>query len=217
MKNANLDLFKKGNFEDIDTNFIFDGRAALGTLKSFQEKYKKPDIDTLLNELHDSIVGNYLGFSLINTEKHGLDCKYSKEKDIYLESKVASIESQSITATFNDTTLEKADSFRDEKVWLALSVWNNALDLAFICYGQNEAIGDFLEEGVKKHKRGETVRSTQSISLHKLIFDYKFKILAIGMSKNEIYQMLTSIRGYKKLDRDIITELKDFTEPYFKK
>lgn len=214
MKNDELNLFNKGNFENINKNFILDGRKALNTLKDFQEKYEKPDIDSLLNELHDSIVGNYLGFELINTKKHGMDCKYSKEKNVYLESKVASISSGSITATFNDTTYEKAEAFKDKRVWLALSVWNNALDLAFICYGQNEKIGEFLEKGVKKFKEGKTVRSTQSIGLHSLIFDYDFKIVAIGMSKDEIYKMLTSIRGYKKLDRDKIVELKDFTESF---
>ena len=60
-----------------------------------QEKYVKSDIDTLLNELHDSMVARYLGFSLVNTDKHGFDGKLSDGEDIFLESKVAGFDASS--------------------------------------------------------------------------------------------------------------------------
>ena len=146
MKNQKLQLFGKGNFQLIDNNFMIEGYSALKELEILQQKYQKNDMDTLLNELHDSMIGYYLGFSLVNVEKHGFDCKYSEDKDIYLESKVASFSAQTWNATFNDTTYEKAEAFGDKKVWLALSVWESASKLLCICYGQNEGIETFLKQ-----------------------------------------------------------------------
>lgn len=210
MENNDLELFKKGSFNPINTDFISDSAAALSAIEQVQIKYGKVDMDTLLNELHDSMVGKWLGFELVNTDKHGFDCKLSEDKDIFLESKVASISSQSWEATFNDTTYEKAKAFKDKKLILALSVWTSAKNCAFICYGQNEKIGDELKEGVDKFKAGKTVRSTQSIVLSRLVFDYGFKILAVNSSKEEVYEMLTKKRNFKKIDKDIITNIKDF-------
>lgn len=208
MTNESLKLFDKGTFEEIDEGFLNDMEKAAKILKECQINHNKPDIDTLFNEWHDSKVASYMKFALINIEKHGFDCKLSDEESIYLESKVSGI--STMAATFNDTTYEKAEAFKDEKTWLALSVWENISDLAFICYGQNEKIGDFLKKGVDKHKDGKVKRSTQTISLHALLFDYDFKILAINMSKDKIYETLTSRRGFKELSKDKIIELKDF-------
>lgn len=83
-------LLHKGNFQPINDSFIKESRCTLQELSKIQEKFKKNDIDNLLNELHDSIVGRYLGFKLINVEKHGFDCKLNNKNDIFLESKVAS-------------------------------------------------------------------------------------------------------------------------------
>lgn len=143
MLDQELALFRKGSFEPVDSSFIAEGNKALSDLSIVQKKFGKKDMDTLLNELHDSVAGSYL------------------------ESKVASIGSDSWQATFNDTTYEKALAFKDRKVWLALSVWESASELMCICYGQDERIGDFLKEKIDRFKEGETVRSTQSISFEK--------------------------------------------------
>lgn len=148
MNDRKLDLFEKGKFISIDRGFMCEGHNALLSISKVQEKYNKKDTDTFINELRDSIAGYTLGFELVNVEKHGFDCKLSKDKDIYLEVKSASFIAKSWQATFNDTTFEKADAFKDKKVYLALAVWEKASDLLFICYGQNIEIGNYLEEKV---------------------------------------------------------------------
>ena len=150
-------------------------------------------------------------------EKHGFDCKYNNGKAIFLESKVASFSAGSWSATFNDTTLEKAEAFKSDKVWLALSVWTSACDLLFICYGQNPKIGDFLEEKVKYFKAGNTVRSTQSISFSKLITDYGFRVLSTSKSPADLRKIigLKSVQLAKHLTANKIDTLQTFKEPYF--
>lgn len=203
------DLFNIGNFEPINENFVKESVFALQGLAKIQQKFNKNDMDTFINELHDSIVGKYLGFSLINTEKHGFDCKLNNNEDIFLESKVASYSSTSWAATFNDTTLEKADAFRSKNVWLSLSLWRNISEILCICYGQNELIGDILEKGVLKHKSSLTVRSSQTISMSKLIFQLGFKILSPIYNKHELISYL-NLHGLQKLDTHHIIEYKDF-------
>ena len=195
-----------------------EGRMALLNLAEVQEKYKKGDIDNLLNELHDSMVGYYLGFQYVNIDKHGFDCKYDQDTGIFLESKVASFTASTWSATFNDTNMEKVQAFKEKKVWLSLSVWKNSADLLFICYGQHQGIGEFLEEKVKSFLNGTGgVRSTQSISLTKLIQEYGFRILTISKSPEDIMSILTlKSKIFKKcLTLDRIDTLQTFKEPYF--
>ena len=210
MKNQNLQLLSKGEFKEISNIFMTEGHEALQELTRIQEKFDKPDTDTFINELRDSIAGYTLGFDLVNIEKHGFDCK-KKDKDVYLEVKSASFSSSSWGATFNDTTFEKAEAFKDEKVFLALAIWKNASDLLFIIYGQNEKIGEFLEEKIKWFKGGNTVRSTQTISASQLINEYGFKILAVNKSKEEVLNILRlKSRSFKSLTQNDIQDLKDF-------
>ncbi len=86
-----------------------------------------------LNELRDSMVALYLDYELINIQKHGLDAKRSSS-DEFLEIKQVSFQSKTWSATFNDTTLEKAKVFCDIKTTLAVGVWNNISNLLFIVY-----------------------------------------------------------------------------------
>ena len=210
MLDQNLSIFKKGSFEEINNDFMTEGVEVLREVKKVQEKYGKNDTDTFINELRDSIVGHYLGFDLINTEKHGLDCKNSTENR-YLEVKAASFDASSWGATFNDTTLEKAEAFKDKKVYLALAIWKDASDLLFICYGQDRGIGDFLEGKVKWFKAGHTVRSTQTISLSTLINTYNFKILTINKSKTELLDLLRmKNKAFFSLNQNRIVELHEF-------
>ncbi|MCQ2450522.1 MAG: hypothetical protein MJ080_00905 [Clostridia bacterium] len=213
MEDKNLDLFNKGTFLPIDKQFMIEGHEVLQNVQKVQEKFHKGDTDTFINELRDSIAGYTLGFDLVNVDKHGFDCKLSTEKPCYLEVKSASFSAQSWQATFNDTTIEKAEAFKDKKVYLALAVWKNASDLLFICYGQNFEIGEFLEEKVKWFKLGKTVRSTQSIPLSNLIFNYGFKILAVNKTKEEVASILRlKSRSFNCIPNDTIIELKDFSD-----
>ena len=215
MKNQDLDYFKKGDFQPIDDEFIADGLGAMCKVASVQRKYNLTDTDTVLNELHDAIVGKHLGFKLVNKEKHGFDCKLSSDENIFLESKVASLHSKTITATFNDTTTDKAEVFKDEKTWLALSVWSTASELVFIAFGQHEDIGNYLEKRSKAVENTRT-RSTQSIALSKLITDYEFDIIAVSITKQELFTFLTTLNSNlrKHLSIDDIYELKDYELPH---
>lgn len=188
--NENLPLFSKGTFQRIDNNFMTEGHEVLQQVKIIQDKYDKEDTDTFINELRDSIAGYTLGFDLVNVEKHGFDCKSSKNGRL-LEVKSCSFDASSWQSTFNDTTLEKAQAFKNKRVHLAQAVWKGASDLIFIAYGQNEQIGEFLEEKVKWFKSGHTVRSTQSIGLSDLVFKYDFKLLSVSKTKSELKSLLS--------------------------
>lgn len=209
MKDQKLDLFNKGEFKAISNEFMTEGHEGLQELARIQEKFNKPDTDTFINELRDSIAGYTLGFDLVNVEKHGFDCK-KKDTDIYLEVKSASFSSSSWGATFNDTTYEKAEAFKDKKVFLALAIWKNASDLLFIIYGQDERIGEFLENKVKWFKGGNTVRSTQTLSASQLL-NFGFKILAVNKSKEEVLNILRlKSRAFKNLTINDIKDLAEF-------
>lgn len=210
MENNSLSLFNKGAFKPIDNNFMLEGHEILQELAIVQEKYNKPDTDTFINELRDSMVGYTLGFDLVNVEKHGFDCS-ANNNQLFLEVKSASLSAKDWTATFNDTTLEKALAFKDEKLFLALAVWKNASDLLFIIYGQNENIGNFLEQKVKWFKEGHTVRSTQSITASSLVFDYGFKILAVNRSKEDVLTLLRlNNRKFMKLRAEDILDTSEY-------
>ena len=204
MANKNLDLFNKGNFSPIDDDFISEGVLALKELQKVQERFNKNDTDTFINELRDQIVGHTLGFNLVNVEKHGFDCKMAAKKEVFLEVKAASYDSSSWSATFNDTTIEKANCFKCKNLYLALAIWKDASDLLFICFGQNKKIGDWLEEKVKWFKDGNTVRSTQSISFSKLINHYGFKICTVDRSVEDVKRLiLKKFRSFKNINDDI--------------
>lgn len=192
MERKGLKLFNKGKFSHIDNEFIAEGVLALRELQKVQERFNKNDTDTFINELRDQIVGHTLGFDLVNVEKHGFDCKMADKKDIFLEVKAASYDSKTWNATFNDTTLEKANCFKSKNLYLALAVWKDASDLLFICFGQNEKIGEWLEKKVKWFKTGNTVRSTQSISFPKLISDFGFKICTVDRSIEDVKKLITA-------------------------
>lgn len=183
-----VDLLGKGEFKKINNEFIKEGGEALSYLSDVQQKFKKTDTDTFINELRDSMVGEILGFNEVNIAKHGFDCRNSK--GIYLEVKNASFSAQSWQATFNDTTYEKAEAFTSDNLYLALAVWDKAADLLFIVYGKNKYIGLYLMDKIKHFKEGYTVRSTQSISYTKLISKYGFKIITRIRSKKDVLEII---------------------------
>lgn len=215
LKNNNYSLFEKGTFEPFDNAFMAEGHEALIGLQGVQEKFDKGDTDTFINELRDSIAGYSLGFDLVNIDKHGFDCKRIGDPNLYLEVKSASFSANTWQATFNDTTLEKADTFKDEKLFLALAVWKNASDLLFICFGQNKELGHFLTKKVNHFLGGNTVRSTQSLGLSRLIFEFGFKIVTGGPGKKpeDIIQILNlKSSTFKKIKAEDIIAYEDFTK-----
>ena len=207
MDTTDTSLFNAGNFESHNVNFLNDVKTALGVLAEASKKYNKLDIDTLLNEFHDSYIGQKLGFSKVNVSKHGFDC--CDENGRFLESKVSSASASSYTATFNDTNLEKADCFKKDNVWLAYSIWADAATPICVAYGQHKGIGDFLEAKVRKFKSGKGgVRSTQSVSLTNLLFEYGFKLYALDYSKEEVVKFFRE-NGKGKLKKLTIDDVHD--------
>lgn len=186
-KNENLDIFNKGDFKPLDREFITESLNATIPIRNIQKKYNKLDNDTFFNEFKDGIVGAYLDYELINIEKHGLDAKKKYEKK-WLEVKQVSFSSQSWSATFNDTTLEKAEAFKDIKTELAVGVWDGISELLFLVYGQHPNIGAYLEQKVIECRENSR-RSTQTISVSKLVKEYGFKIKPINRNKGEISQL----------------------------
>jgi hypothetical protein len=203
-------LFNAGNFEAHNINFLNDVKSALGVLANAAKKYNKLDMDTLLNEFHDSYIGAALGFDKVNTAKHGFDC--CDDNGRFLESKVSSASASSYSATFNDTNLEKADSFKKDNVWLAYSIWADPATPICVAYGQHKGIGEFLEKKVRKFKDGKGgVRSTQSVSLTNLLFKYGFKLYALDYSKEEVVKFFQE-NGKGKLKKLTVDDIHELSE-----
>ena len=78
-------------------------------------------------------------------------------------------------------------------------------------WGQNEKIGEFLEEKIKWFKEGHTVRSTQTISARQLIEEHGFKILAVNKTKEEVLSILKlKSKAFKSLTKDDIQDMNSF-------
>lgn len=203
-------LFNVGNFEGHNINFLNDVKTALGFLANVSKKYNKLDMDTLLNEFHDSYIGEKLGFDKVNVNKHGFDC--CDDNGQFLESKVSSASAKSYGATFNDTNLEKADCFKKDNVWLAYSIWADPATPICVAYGQHKDIGSFLEEKVRKFKNGKGgVRSTQTISLTNLLFKYGFKLYALDYTKEEVVKFFRE-NGKGKVKKLTVNDIHDLSE-----
>ncbi|WP_320949168.1 hypothetical protein [Fusobacterium sp.] len=202
-KNQDLSLFNKGTYKEIDRIYISRVQNAMFKVMELQEEYGKYDNDSFLNEMKDSMVGMYLGYDFVNTDKHGFDAKRKNyEYDEWLEVKQVSFKSESWQATFNDTTIEKAEAFKDIKLNLAVGIWNKMMELMFIVYGKNYEIGEYLERMVIKCKE-EQRRSTQTILVQSLIENYNFRIKPVNNSSKEVEELL-KIRFKKYNWRDRI-------------
>jgi len=209
-----MNILEKGNFVEIDDVFLTRSLDVFQGLSRIQEEFDKNDTDTFMNEVRDSVVAKYLGYTHINTLKHGLDARRkstNKKYDFdYLEVKTASFESQSWQATFNDTNLEKADLFTQPNVYLALSVWKGAADLLFVVYGKNHLLGHFLREKVELFLSGNGgVRSTQSIPIYKLVNDFEMSVYCINKTPDEMYNIFQIRNGCRTITHDSIKAISE--------
>jgi len=196
-----MDIFQKGDYRPIPRSFKTKGIMALEELTKFQEEFKSYDTDTTINEIRDSIVGNYLNYDLLNFNKHGFDAKNSKTGK-FLEVKQCSIFSKRLGGTWNDTNEEKARAFSDDRLFTAVGIWKGAADLQFIVYGQHKGLGKYLLRRVKAVANSST-RSTQNIGIEEMIKKYKFKVIVPpDKDENFVYKILVN---YKK---SISTHLK---------
>jgi hypothetical protein len=189
-----MNIFEKGNYRSVPSSFRTKGIFALEELTKFQSEFESYDTDTTINEIRDSIVGNYLGYDLLNFNKHGFDAKSSQTNN-FLEVKQCSIFSKRLGGTWNDTNEEKAKAFSNKKLFTAVGVWKGAADLQFMVYGQHKSLGEYLLERVQAVANTST-RSTQNIGIEKMIKDYQFKvIIPPDKTKEFVYRLLVN---YKK-------------------
>ncbi|OGP10501.1 MAG: hypothetical protein A3G39_03780 [Deltaproteobacteria bacterium RIFCSPLOWO2_12_FULL_43_16] len=75
-----MGIFEKGNYQAIPSEFRTLGIISLQELSKFQEKFNIYDTDTTINSIRDAIVANYLGYDLLNFDKHGFDAKKSENE-----------------------------------------------------------------------------------------------------------------------------------------
>lgn len=189
-----MNIFQKGDYRPVPHSFRAKGIFALEELTKFQSEFESYDTDTTINEIRDSIVGNYLGYDLLNFNKHGFDAK-SSQTNTFLEVKQCSIFSKRLGGTWNDTNEEKAKAFSSKKLFTAVGVWKGAADLQFMVYGQHKNLGEYLLERVQAVANTST-RSTQNIGIEKMIKDYQFKvIIPPDKTKEFAYKLLIN---YKK-------------------
>ncbi len=183
-----MNIFEKGNFKPLSNEFKQLGLLALQQLSEFQDKFEIYDTDTTINSIRDTIVAGYLGFDLVNTEKHGFDAKRSSTGE-FLEVKQCSLSSKRWGGTWNDTNEEKAKAFSDKKLFTVVAVWKGASDLQFLVFGQNKKLGQYLLERVTQRKDGS--RSTQNVTIEKLIEWGFIVIIPPGREKKDVLQQLS--------------------------
>ena len=184
-----MSIFKKGNFRRPERNFKNMGRLALKHLSNFQDTFDIQDTDTTINFIRDTIIADYFHFDLVNKEKHGFDAKKSRT-DEFLEVKQCSVSAKRWGGTWNDTNLEKAKAFSGRKLFTAIAVWSGAEDLQFVVFGKSKKLGDYLKEKINNRKKGS--RSTQTISITKLI-GWGFEVyIPSGRSKKDLLKQLTT-------------------------
>ncbi len=202
-------IFEKGNYKTVPYEFRTFGIASLEELSKFQEKFEMYDTDTIINAIRDAIIANYLDFDLLNFDKHGFDAKKSKIEH-FLEVKQCSVSSSEWNGVWNDTTEEKAKAFSEDNVFVAVVLWETAINLKFIVYGQNPRLGEDLLQKVKNKKPDS--RSTQKFPVLQLITKYKFSILCLEDAHKEdtYYTLLKKYPSLKKkLKKDDIKTIRD--------
>lgn len=209
-----MDIFKKGSYKPIPPSFRTKGIFALEELTKFQEEFREElgnyDTDTTINEIRDAIVANYLGFDLLNFEKHGFDAKHSK-KDLFLEVKQCGVYAQRLGGTWNDTNEEKAKAFSDKRLYTAIGVWKGASNLQFIVFGQHKSIGEYLLQRVR-YVANTPTRSTQNIAIQKLIKTYNFDVIVPpDKDKAFVYKLLINYQSSLK-DAISLNDLKTIND-----
>lgn len=183
-----MGIFNKGDYKPIPADFRTLGIVSLQELSKFQEKFEIYDTDTTINSIRDAIVANYLGYDLLNFDKHGFDAKKSKTNE-FLEIKQCSISSGRLGGTWNDTNEEKAKAFSDKRLFTAVAIWKGASDLQFIVYGQHKNLGKYLLERVIAVQNSST-RSTQNVGIEKLIKEYNFSVVCPPDKNKELIVQL---------------------------
>lgn len=175
----------KANYEKYSEEYIRDSMSLIEYIYSFSKKYNKVDIDTIITEILDAFIGRLLGYEKPNQSKFGWDCANESETK-FLEVKKCSLTSKQWNAFFADTSLEKAESFADKNLELALAMMSSST-VDFIVHGHSPKVSESLVKRVIKRKG--VGRSLQQISLCSLL-KYGFKIKCIEFDKDTVKNLI---------------------------
>lgn len=182
---------------------IKSDRNCLTSLSVHLSNRGTQDVDRGVNEMRDGLAGHLIGFKYVNNLKNGFDCANSNGE--MLEVKSINVCAKDWGATFNDTTEEKALSFKSEDVYLQAPVWIDAAKISFFMVGNNPEVGDYLLERVKKYNDNRSsIRCTQTLSVSKLYKDFGFKIVAVDETKEQVANRLKE--KYKKAFKNICVD-----------
>lgn len=201
------------DFELLSEEQVASDKKCLKTLSVYQEKRGTLDTDRCINEMRDGLAGSLIGFNYVNKSKNGFDCANSNGDK--LEVKSINMCAKEWGATFNDTTEEKALSFKSEDVYLQVPVWINALKISFFLVGNNPEVGDYLLERVKKYNDNRSsIRCTQTLSVSKLYNDFGFKIVAVDESKKQVANRLKEKckKAFKNIKVEDILTVDEYNE-----
>lgn len=182
---------------------IKSDRNCLTSLSVHLSNRGTQDVDRGVNEMRDGLAGHLIGFKYVNNLKNGFDCANSNGE--MLEVKSINVCAKDWGATFNDTTEEKALSFKSEDVYLQAPVWIDAAKISFFMVGNNPEVGDYLLERVKKYNDNRSsIRCTQTLSVSKLYKDFGFKIVVVDETKEQVANRLKE--KYKKAFKNICVD-----------
>ena len=203
-----ISLLDKWRFEPIDEQFITVSLDVFQWVSKIQKEYSKWDTDTFMNEVRDSIAAKFLNFTHVNIDKHWFDARrFNWTNYDYLEVKTASFNADTWWATFNDTNQDKADAFKEDNVYLCLSLRKYASDPVFFAFWKNGKIWEFLEN--RMLNRPNWTRSTQSISLQNLVLEYWFFIYSVNKDIEDLFNILQMKKGCKKIPITAIKMISD--------
>ena len=189
--------FHTGDFISTTTLTFTKLYIEMSKLSRLQKKYNLKRTDTLFNIYHDSITGQLLGFDTMNIGGGGADCKMNDDS-MFLEVKSIQWNELGLTTSvnFTDTTLDKAEAFRDDRLYIGISVWKNVNELMFMVVGQNRALGENM---ISSLKEGES--KCFRIALSTLIKKYGFKIVPITITKEELIRKVqeTNMKAFSDI------------------
>lgn len=191
-----------GEFVLLTEEQIKQDEEMLNQIKRYQEYRNMYDSDRFLNEAKDGLAGRLIGFNIVNISKNGFDCKNSKGE--LLEVKAINSCSKKWASIFNDTTESKALEFKNKNVYVQVPIFLNAKDISFFLIGNNPDVGDFLLNAAINFKKSNSRRCSPNIDIRQLYRKYKYKIVAVDESKEQVVERLKN--KYKKSFKDITVD-----------
>lgn len=207
---------------EMDAEFMKRFAVVMQQTTQLMNDYGFTDTDRFMNEANDTLLASWLGPFVGNHSKHGDDAiLYDQMGNMCpLESKVSSVyETRAETenhekprvpsATFNDTTEDKIEAFRQVPSYVGLGVRRNMGDFEFIVVVPSNKIADAIDELHQKQVKAER-RSHQTFEMGRLLnlSEGEGRIVIEDESHREtVEQYLRDLGGnYPKYAKYIVTK-----------